>query len=174
MKTRAQCVFAAMFFLSMAAGPVEADTFHFSFTNPVANGGGTVTGTIILNATDTAATSLTVDTNTASPTFGIGQYIGKPIINSFTVVSGQITFVNFLDFGSQNSPVTCCSLALRFNVPVLGAEAGLTNDPIFNIADGPGPTFSPVPLPATFPLFATGLGALGLLGWRRKRKADAA
>jgi hypothetical protein len=27
-----------------------------------------------------------------------------------------------------------------------------------------------VPLPAAFPLFATGLGALGLLGWRRKRK----
>jgi hypothetical protein len=30
---------------------------------------------------------------------------------------------------------------------------------------------SAVPLPATLPLFATGLGALGLLGWRRKRKA---
>lgn len=30
------------------------------------------------------------------------------------------------------------------------------------------------PLPAALPLFATGLGALGLLGWRRKRKALAA
>ena len=27
------------------------------------------------------------------------------------------------------------------------------------------------PLPAALPLFASGLGALGLLGWRRKRKA---
>ena len=27
----------------------------------------------------------------------------------------------------------------------------------------------PTPLPAALPLFATGLGALGLLGWRRKR-----
>ena len=27
------------------------------------------------------------------------------------------------------------------------------------------------PLPAAFPLFATGLGAVGLLGWRRKRKS---
>jgi hypothetical protein len=27
------------------------------------------------------------------------------------------------------------------------------------------------PLPDALPLFATGLGALGLLGWRRKRKA---
>ena len=29
------------------------------------------------------------------------------------------------------------------------------------------------PLPAALPLFATGLGGLGLLGWRRKRKAQA-
>jgi hypothetical protein len=29
------------------------------------------------------------------------------------------------------------------------------------------------PLPAALPLFATGLGAMGLLDWRRKRKAQA-
>src|SRR6185503_4223697 len=29
------------------------------------------------------------------------------------------------------------------------------------------------PLPAALPLFAGGLGALGLLGWRRKKKAEA-
>jgi hypothetical protein len=33
---------------------------------------------------------------------------------------------------------------------------------------------SQTPLPAALPLFAGGLGALGLLGWRRKRKARAA
>jgi hypothetical protein len=32
---------------------------------------------------------------------------------------------------------------------------------------------SATPLPAALPLFATGLGALGLFGWRRKRKAAA-
>jgi hypothetical protein len=32
---------------------------------------------------------------------------------------------------------------------------------------------SPTPLPAALPLFATGLGALGLLGWRRKKKVAA-
>jgi hypothetical protein len=32
---------------------------------------------------------------------------------------------------------------------------------------------NPTPLPAALPLFAIGLGALGLLGWRRKRKAQA-
>jgi hypothetical protein len=30
--------------------------------------------------------------------------------------------------------------------------------------------FSATPIPAALPLFATGLGAMGLLGWRRKRK----
>jgi hypothetical protein len=36
-------------------------------------------------------------------------------------------------------------------------------------------TISPAatPLPAALPLFATGIGGLGLLGWRRKRKAQA-
>jgi len=29
---------------------------------------------------------------------------------------------------------------------------------------------APVPIPASLPLFATGLGVMGLLGWRRKRK----
>jgi opacity protein-like surface antigen len=33
---------------------------------------------------------------------------------------------------------------------------------------------STVPLPGALPLFATGLGALGLLGWRRKRKPQVA
>ena len=33
---------------------------------------------------------------------------------------------------------------------------------------------SPTPLPAALPLFATGLGVIGLLSWRRKRKDTAA
>jgi hypothetical protein len=39
-----------------------------------------------------------------------------------------------------------------------------------NFTDWHG-TASEVPLPGALPLFATGLGALGLLGWRRRRKA---
>ena len=34
-------------------------------------------------------------------------------------------------------------------------------------------TVNPTPLPAALPLFATGLGAMGLFGWRRKRKEQA-
>ena len=32
---------------------------------------------------------------------------------------------------------------------------------------------SETPLPAALPLFVSGLGTLGVLGWRRKRKAAA-
>jgi len=33
-----------------------------------------------------------------------------------------------------------------------------------------GTLITPTPLPAALPLFATGLGAIGLFGWRRKRQ----
>jgi hypothetical protein len=35
------------------------------------------------------------------------------------------------------------------------------------------PVAATTPLPAALPLFASGLGALGLFGWRRKRKGAA-
>jgi hypothetical protein len=57
-------------------------------------------------------------------------------------------------------------------------------DPSFAYADDVSLVFSSginniapssiTPLPAALPLFATGLGAMGLFGWRRKRKAQAA
>jgi hypothetical protein len=47
--------------------------------------------------------------------------------------------------------------------PTLDGPAVLNT---FTVQIGP-----PVPLPATLPLFATGLAGLGLLGWRRKKKA---
>ena len=64
------------------------------------------------------------------------------------------------------------------------AEAALIagiegDDTYFNIhtVNNPGGEIrgqlEPTPLPATLPLLATGLGGLGLLGWRRKRKVQA-
>jgi hypothetical protein len=54
---------------------------------------------------------------------------------------------------------------LRIGTDIVGG----TPAPTFNLAfslEG-----AATPLPGALPLFATGLGALGLLGWRRKRKA---
>jgi hypothetical protein len=57
--------------------------------------------------------------------------------------------------------MTFCSTT-RVTIEVTNDESGLA------LYGGAGA--SPVPLPGALPLFATGLGALGLLGWRRKRK----
>ena len=54
-----------------------------------------------------------------------------------------------------------------FNEVILTSQANA-----FEFADlTPGPATSlPTPIPGALPLFATGLGALGMLGWRRKKK----
>jgi len=51
----------------------------------------------------------------------------------------------------------------------IGIQFGLAADSILVVSDGETLT----PLPGALPLFASGLGALGLLGWRRKKKAQA-
>lgn len=50
------------------------------------------------------------------------------------------------------------------------SKSGSTTDPQYQVGFFLGAT---TPLPATMPLFATGLGAMGLFGWRRKRKSVA-
>jgi hypothetical protein len=50
----------------------------------------------------------------------------------------------------------------------LGAGFGIN----FDSAGQWSPAPSATPLPVALPLFGTGLGAFGLFGWRRKRKAQ--
>ena len=50
------------------------------------------------------------------------------------------------------------------------STSGLSTDSLYTTITVTDPT---TPLPAALPLFATGLAGLGLLGWRRKRKAQA-
>jgi hypothetical protein len=56
-----------------------------------------------------------------------------------------------------------------FDYPYSGETLNLTPITLTESLTAPATT----PIPAALPLFATGLGALGLLGWRRKRKAAA-
>jgi hypothetical protein len=67
-----------------------------------------------------------------------------------------------------------------FNVVTFLATGGTIGSVVFS--DGTGqPAFeyadvglSPTPLPAALPLYAAGIGVMGVLGWRRKRKQLAA
>ena len=158
--------------------PANALTFQFSFHNPAVNDPaqslvqGIISG-LQDNLPNQAATSVKVTSNPAG--FGVGEYVGNPLANNFVVQAGAIVGFSFLSLGADNSipAVTCCSLGLGF----ANFSAGLTNSAGQNTQSPAGLTFTlvpqVVPLPAALPLFATGLGALGLLGWRRKKKAAA-
>jgi hypothetical protein len=99
--------------------------------------------------------------------------------HAFTV-TGYLNDVAVWSVTEHTAPGPCvaatgaCVAALTFDgsIPNYGlvigiALAGFVGNGYFvdNI------NFSPVPLPAALPFFATSLGALGLLGWRRKRRA---
>jgi hypothetical protein len=77
---------------------------------------------------------------------------------------------NTLFFFSSSFPSALQSVDLTTGnrVPI-----GLDH-PIQDMAVEAAGVVTSVPDPATLPLFATGLAALGLLHWRRKRKALAA
>ena len=75
----------------------------------------------------------------------------------------------------------CANRLIYYSLDDLGGQPFPTTTPAFTIenADGTwsftgtsGNTFA-VPVPSTLSLFATSLVGLGLLGWRRKRKAQA-
>jgi len=77
--------------------------------------------------------------------------------------ASSVTFGNSLDF-----PIGLALFNLEPGVTVNAPDSFVTD----NIFAPPG-AGATTPVPAALPLFATGLGALGLLGWCRKKKAAA-
>lgn len=74
-----------------------------------------------------------------------------------------------------HNPFLNQTATFTINIPSL-TTASLVTGATFSFGTTEGAAEVPgvpsgVPLPAALPLFASGLGALGLLGWRRKRKA---
>lgn len=141
--------------------PADALTFHYSFQ------GGTIGGFIsglVDNQLDQTASSVTI---TVSSIDGLGEYVTPGFPNNFDVSGGAIAGVSF------QGQLGTYSLSIVLN-------SGLNNAILFNNAvqsgEGGAVTYEAapaVPLPAALPLFATGLGALGFFGWRRKRKQAA-
>jgi hypothetical protein len=88
------------------------------------------------------------------------NFSGGEVLTGFSVISSL--------FPVTVGPLTATSVAFTFN------EASFSGPVTFLDGDFiTSPTVTVTPLPTALPLFATGLGALGLFGWRRKRKAQA-
>ena len=167
----------------VSAAPVHAVSFNFSFTNQFPLGGvnGTVAGRIdgLAGTGTSAATAVFITSSPAGlfyPLSASDNILSQPSVsilaNSFSVTNGAMTAEDF-QAGFTEANGDDIELLLKSAIPqfllVRFATTGVNFDTITNTA-----TFSPVsqvPLPASLPLLATGLGALGLLGWRRKKKA---
>jgi hypothetical protein len=105
-----------------------------------------------------------------------------PVLPGFPLGVTNGTFSALLDLltlASYNPPFvaanggTAASAAMAL---IMGIETGQAYFNIHTTVNTGGEIrgqLAPVPLPAALPLFATGLGALGLLSWRRKRKTFA-
>ena len=163
-------VTAAMQVSVATAATLQNFDFSFTSANPVV---GTVTGEIFglqANTSNQAAT----DVKIFSFPSGLGLSLTAPIDVFATATIGNNLFQtsgNFIISAafSATSP--------QYNLNVFnGANLGLLQNPgppILNTRGTVSFTLDTTPLPAALPLFASGLGAIGLLGWRRKRKAQA-
>jgi hypothetical protein len=186
--------FAATVIIAVvASAPVYSATltFDFSFTSAP---WGTVTGEIdglLDNTTGEAATAVYID----SDPFMLGTVCTEPcnvtstpwsvLSNVFTVASGSITAA---DLSTQLYESISYGFALdtttsppTFTFGILGSlGADVTSSTAtFTLVSGGGGSCSisevcVTPLPAALPLFGTGLGAIGLFGWRRRRRNAAA
>jgi hypothetical protein len=123
------------------------------------------------SGTGNQSTALVADI-TKSWTTPSGPYIGS--------YSETLTTVDYIGRGAENaivvllqgtltSPISTNTAYFLLNATQAAGTGGIVS------WSGTETSFNPLatPLPAAFPLFATGLGAFGLLGWRRKRKAAA-
>jgi hypothetical protein len=118
-----------------------------------------------------------VDINNGSLT-GVNLTVGGPVGHTFRIPGIPIVTFN-LSFTAQDAwtlSLVDFLLSLTFtdaNGLIAGAVYIFDNDnpfiPVVTYSGVTG-TIKVTPLPSALPLFGTGLGALGLLGWRRKRK----
>jgi hypothetical protein len=171
------------------SGPIQINQIDFFNTENVTPGQGLDTGTFTFTLSYASSPSLNLSTNLAS---NIGADSTTVFSGSLpSIVGGELTFSLATPFSYDptlgNLLLTVTGNNLINPVTPTYLDAATANglfsraydiNGVFSANDGVGLVTefdgTPVntPLPAALPLFATGLGGLGLLGWRRKRKVQ--
>jgi hypothetical protein len=146
----------------------SGSTVSITFSTTGWSVSGSQTQDTMLNYTVTAAPGFTIVGLGAAldPPFGVVDFAETAeTLGSVLVANLDVTPTN-----SSVSAIISSNVALQISDNLSLGGSGLAAG-----ADSYTQSFtvSQTPLPAALPLFATGIGGLGLLGWRRKRKAQA-
>jgi len=140
----------------------SAEEFHIS--SPVVPGG---------YSPDMTLSHIGISQSSSGYLFALTESAGGPI-SDYVWVYQFISEYTVIDFFSDPSSVPITPTATVVEDGSLQYIGSYFNDRQEEVAISiQSPSFG-TPLPAALPLFASGLGALGLLGWRRKRKNAAA
>jgi hypothetical protein len=91
------------------------------------------------------------------------------VVRGITADIYQFTSVIIGDL-SYNSSTHVSSADATFSSVAFGERQNFIGSFLVRTASVPGPIVA-TPLPAAFPLFASGLGAMALLSWRRRKNA---
>jgi len=143
----------------------------------------TTDGATSLSQGDISSWNLTINTGNGPVSLN-GP--GSPATSAVNLTGSALTVVGtglFFNYGLSTDSFFEIGTTALPNENVVLEDASHPGGPLLQFNDGvdsqstsseSGNTqigiASATPLPATLPLFATGLGAMGLFGWRRKRK----
>ncbi len=168
------------FFLAFSVGVARADTFTtFDIMGSFASPATLLTGTLRVDATLATVTEADLVVGTISHHF-------NKVISTTALAAPNSYQVEVNNDVPDQLTIELDNLSLTTGGSITAGSVFPTcnpGDPLCiivgfgQLAGSLTGTFAPevaaTPLPAALPMFATGLGALGLFGWRRKRKAQA-
>jgi len=165
--------------MATSAGPTHAATITWSVS-------------LLMNDNGTGSGSFTIDTSTlAVSNVDITTTPGETSWTYTThyVCSSCATFIDYILYTPTHISFSIPAVAGRLEL-LLSSGSLLSAAPSIDVyapeghdnptqggsdlRDAHGTISAPVvtPLPGALPLFATGLGVLGLLGWRRKKRSQ--
>lgn len=155
---------------ALLAMSVAANAVTFNALGTFSIGGQSLTGTIDINGGLVTGAAFDV---TGYAHFGnlFSQYDGGAGDWGLTMLNGvgNELHVHFTPWPALLEPLPAGVL----NQGLIGNEGFSEIYGIGLLGTLTADSVSATPLPAALPLFAGGLGAIGLVGWRRKRKAAA-